>query len=130
MSWLSNLFSGGASTILDSATGLVKSVYTSPGEKISQEEALQRVQNVLLAKQQEVDKVQIQANGAKKDPAWKSAIAWVCVVGISLEVIVRPLFIGIMTHTFPRVEIGTLITLISGMLGMSTLHLFDKLKSK
>ena len=130
MNWLANLFSGGASSILDSATGLVKSVYTSPGEKLNQEEALERVRTVLLQRQQEVDITQIKANGGKKDPLWKSAIAWVCVAGISLDVIVRPIFIGIVTHTFPDIEIGTLVTLISGMLGMSTLHLVDKLKNR
>jgi len=130
MSWLSNLFSGGASSILDSATGLVKSIYTSPGEKLTQEEALQRVKNALLQKQQEVDIAQIKANGGKKDPLWKSAIAWTCVAGIFYQLVARPFFVVYVSSVFPEVNIGELITLISGMLGMSTLHLVDKLKTK
>jgi hypothetical protein len=132
MNWLSTLFAGGASSMLDSTTGLVKSIYTSPGEKISREEALQRVQNAILTKQQEVDKIQIQANGIRKDPCWKNTLAWVGVGGIFYKVLGRPIYMGLTSHphVLPDVDIDVLITLVSGMLGMSTLHLFDKLKSK
>lgn len=62
---------------------------------------------------------------------WRPAAGWVCVFALGLQYIIQPFFCWILTllqvsFIAPKLELGELITLLLGMLGMSGLRSLDK----
>ena len=123
MNFWTTLFGTSTKGVLESATGLVKSVYSSPGEKLSREEALQKVENVIVQKQQTFDLAQTQTHTTVK-----KAAGWLFILGVFTEVIIRPFAITFGLSNFPHIDIAILSTALGGFLGFSTLHLVDKLR--
>jgi len=59
---------------------------------------------------------------------WRPALGWVCVLGLFYQMIVYPLVIGIYPAIMP-LDMGTLLTLLLGMLGLSGLRTTEKLSN-
>jgi hypothetical protein len=63
---------------------------------------------------------------------WRPFVGWVCGVGLVTQFLVCPLFTwgsALAGHptTFPSLDMGTLLTLLAGMLGLGGLRTYEKL---
>lgn len=73
---------------------------------------------------------------ASTDPftsRWRPFIGWVCGCGLGVQFLVGPLFTwiaGLVGHpvAFPQLDMGTLLTLLAGMLGLGSLRTVEKVK--
>lgn len=73
---------------------------------------------------------------ASSDPftsRWRPFIGWVCGCGLGVQFLVGPLFTwvaGLIGHpvAFPQLDMGTLLTLLAGMLGLGSLRTVEKVK--
>lgn len=64
---------------------------------------------------------------------WRPAVGWTCCAGLAIQFIVRPLFIwgsALIGHPtdFPSLDMGTLMVLLTGMLGFGGLRSFEKVQ--
>jgi len=59
---------------------------------------------------------------------WRPFIGWVCGLGLAYQFLGRPILVGITAHDWPSLDMGTLLTLLGGMLGLGTLRTTEKLK--
>lgn len=63
---------------------------------------------------------------------WRPAVGWVCVIGLLSQFIVRPfaLFVCALLHKtvdYPVLDMGTLLTLLLGMLGLTAARTVEKI---
>ena len=64
---------------------------------------------------------------------WRPATGWVCVGGLSYQVIVRPVIQSLINIWYPSygmvsLEIETLMTLLFGMLGLGAYRTYEKIQ--
>lgn len=64
---------------------------------------------------------------------WRPSVGWVCVSGLAVQFLVRPLFTwgaALLGHPieFPALDMGTLMTLLAGILGLGSLRTAEKIK--
>jgi hypothetical protein len=95
------------------------------------QEELAQLQAVTTA-QSDVNKVEA-ASAATFVAGWRPFIGWVCGSALALAYIIGPLFTWIAAlighpTPFPTFDIGTLMPLMFGMLGMGTLRTYEKVK--
>jgi hypothetical protein len=89
--------------------------------------ALTIVQGQLTINQEEARSVGIFKGG------WRPFIGWICGIGLAFQFLVAPLGTWIVTLAgypipFPELDLGTLLTLLAGMLGLGTLRTQEKIK--
>lgn len=86
----------------------------------------------MASAESDVNKVE----AASTDPfvsRWRPFIGWVCGVGLGVQFLVGPLLTwtaGLLGHavSFPQLDMGTLLTLLLGMLGLGGMRTVEKLK--
>lgn len=64
---------------------------------------------------------------------WRPAIGWICGAGLCVQFLVGPLCTwgaALTGHpiVFPQLDMGTLLTLLGGMLGLGSLRTLEKVK--
>jgi hypothetical protein len=64
---------------------------------------------------------------------WRPAIGWICGAGLATQFLIAPLatwLASLIGHplVFPTLDMGTLLTLLGGLLGLGTLRTVDKIK--
>lgn len=64
---------------------------------------------------------------------WRPAVAWVCVAGFAIQMVVAPCLTWVTMLTgnpipFPDLDTGVLLTMLTGLLGLGTLRTQEKLK--
>ncbi len=64
---------------------------------------------------------------------WRPFIGWICGAGLASQFIVGPLFtwVSMLVHRptiFPTLDLGTLMTLLLGMLGLGGLRTYEKVQ--
>lgn len=85
------------------------------------------------------DLAQIQVNTAEAQSpdffrsGWRPFVGWICGVGLGVQFLVGPLatwVASLLGHplAFPELDMGTLMTLLAGMLGLGTLRTAEKVK--
>lgn len=62
---------------------------------------------------------------------WRPFIGWVCGTGLAVQFIINPLFTWVATLAkhpvqFPSLDLGTLMTLLFGMLGLGAMRSYEK----
>lgn len=82
--------------------------------------------------QLEINKVEAGATDLFRG-GWRPAVAWICVLGFALQMIVAPCLTWVTMLTgnpipFPDLDTNTLFTMLMGMLGLGTLRTQEKLK--
>lgn len=87
---------------------------------------------LLTTMQQQVDIDKIEAANPNMFVAgWRPAVGWVCVLGLFSQFIVRPMvmfvaaLIGRLVE-YPALDMGTLMVLLTGMLGLTAARTFEK----
>ena len=94
------------------------------GEKHSQE--------ALLA-QLEINKAEA-ASGSLFKGGWRPFVGWTCGIAFAYHFVLQPLlifvfaYIGLETPDLPAFDVGTLLTVLGGMLGIGGLRSYEKTK--
>lgn len=94
------------------------------GEKHSQE--------ALLA-QLEINKAEA-ASGSFFKGGWRPFVGWICGVAFAYHFVLQPLlififaYIGLETPDLPKFDVGTLLPVLGGMLGIGSLRSYEKTK--
>lgn len=84
----------------------------------------------LLQGQIDVNKIEAASEDRFKS-GWRPFVGWICGVGLGVQFIVAPFATWTATlygHAiaFPSLDMGTLLTLLGGMLGLGAMRSFDK----
>ena len=108
------------------------------GQKMQMQLELERMghEAEMTALQGDIDlaKGQIAVNQAEAGSTnlfvsgWRPFIGWVCGIGLVYALMARPLLIGFLKQDFPPLEMETLLTLLMGMLGLSGMRTFEKVR--
>ena len=132
---VANLLSGG---LLSGVSGLINTIRgKSPEDAAKLQELAAKYQDDIL--QSDLQRAQMQADTNKAEAAstsmfvagWRPAVGWVCSIGLLTQFIIAPLatwasgLIG-KPVVFPSLDMGTLLTLLLGMLGMGGMRTFEK----
>ena len=89
-------------------------------------------QQIALA-QIEVNKAEA-ASGSLFKGGWRPAVGWVCAIAFAYHFILKDLivfgvaFAGMDMPDLPEFDMGTLLTVLGGMLGIGTLRTYEKQK--
>ena len=132
---LVNLVSGG---LLQGVSQLINTIRgKSPEDAAKLAELAQKYQDDILAADQA--RAQMQADVNKTEAAnpnlfvagWRPFIGWVCGTGLLVQFLVNPLFTWAAALygrpvAFPALDLGTLVTLLFGMLGLGAMRTVEK----
>lgn len=89
-------------------------------------------QEALLA-QLEINKAEA-ASGSIFKGGWRPAVGWVCAIAFAYHFILKDLiifgasFAGLELPELPAFDMGTLLTVLGGMLGIGSLRTYEKQK--
>ena len=89
-------------------------------------------QEAMLA-QLEINKAEA-ASGSLFKGGWRPAVGWVCAIAFAYHFVLQPLLIfglsyaGLKTPPLPEFDVGTLLPVLGGMLGIGTLRTYEKQK--
>ena len=80
--------------------------------------------------QVDVNKVEAESPSLFKS-GWRPAVGWICAVALGVQFLLNPIgswVAALMGHpvAFPPLDLGTLMTLLFGMLGLGAMRSFDK----
>tara|TARA_R110000868_G_scaffold137466_1_gene351046 strand:+ start:1529 stop:1933 length:405 start_codon:yes stop_codon:yes gene_type:complete len=120
------------SPILKQVDKLIPDVNAAREHKQAIETAIQNA--VDASNLEQIKTNQIEAAQSGIFTKWRPALGWVCVFGLAWNFIVTPLltWVGFLAEIdvseVPSLDIGDLMTLLMGMLGMSTLRTYEKMK--
>ena len=87
----------------------------------------------LALSQIEVNKAEA-ASGSIFKGGWRPAVGWVCVIAFAYHFIVKDLVVficaasGVELPDLPEFDMGTLLTVLGGMLGIGGLRTYEKQK--
>tara|TARA_R100001510_G_C7501872_1_gene105209 strand:+ start:34 stop:429 length:396 start_codon:yes stop_codon:yes gene_type:complete len=90
----------------------------------------QHAQQALLA-QLEINKAEA-ASGSVFKGGWRPAVGWVCAIAFAYHFILKDLiifgatFAGLELPEMPEFDMGTLLTVLGGMLGIGSLRTYEK----
>lgn len=90
----------------------------------------QHAQQALLA-QLEINKAEA-ASGSVFKGGWRPAVGWVCAIAFAYHFILKDLiifgasFAGYQLPELPEFDMGTLLTVLGGMLGIGGLRTYEK----
>ena len=117
-----SVFKVDPTTALQNRTELEKIQYELQGKLIDQ-----------ITAQIEVDRQEAQ-NANMFVAGWRPAIGWICGAGLGIQFIINPLatWIAALAHhpiAFPTLDLGTLLTLLLGMLGLGGMRTYEKVNS-
>ena len=81
-------------------------------------------QQIALA-QIEVNKTEASAGWYRG--GWRPAVGWICAAGFGVNFLVSPLAAGF-GFSIPQADVGTMMPVLTGLLGLGTLRTFEKVK--
>lgn len=124
--------------ILNVVGTVVDRVIPDPKDKLELQEKLAAIADAEAAREHEEVMGQIQTNTAEASntnlfvSGWRPFVGWVCGVGVGYSFILEPLgeFVAKMfgyNGAFPALDMGNLMTLMMGMLGMGYLRTKEKM---
>tara|TARA_R100000231_G_C5307893_1_gene159517 strand:+ start:754 stop:1149 length:396 start_codon:yes stop_codon:yes gene_type:complete len=87
----------------------------------------------LAMAQIEVNKAEAQSGSIFKG-GWRPAVGWICAIAFAYHFIIKDLIMficgvaGLELPDLPEFDMGTLLTVLGGMLGIGTLRTYEKQK--
>lgn len=120
--------------VLDIGSKLIDRLWPDPAQKAQATLELLKLQQSgelqQIAAQLEVNKVEA-GNQSMFVAGWRPFIGWVCGTGLAYQFVVAPLgtFIAALCHhtvVMPSLDLGTLMTLLFGMLGLGAYRSYEK----
>ena len=130
------------SALLGLGTQIIEKVIPDPAAKqAAQLELLKLAQSGQLAQLQadtglaqgqlDVDKAEA-ANPSFFVSGWRPFIGWICGMGLAYTFIVRPVASPLLQHAYgvgmEQLDMGTLLTLLLGMLGLGGMRTYEKVQ--
>ena len=127
--------------VINGVISVIDKVIPDPSQKAAAQLAVLQLQQTGQLEQLKAD---VQASLAQVDvnkveaaspslfkSGWRPAVGWICAVALGVQFLLNPIgswVAALMGHpvAFPPLDLGTLMTLLFGMLGMGTLRSFDK----
>ena len=104
--------------------------------KLQQASEGQQIQNEFqLSIQQAAINVEEAKNGSVFVSGWRPAVGWVCVIALAYHYVLSPFAYWTAKCFFPAVpalpslDLGELMTLLIGMLGLGAMRSFDKVRA-
>ena len=124
-------------TLIGPVTGLLDKFIEDKDQKAKLAHDLatmadKHAQQIALA-QIEVNKAEA-ASGSLFKGGWRPAVGWVCAIAFAYHFIVKDLiifgasFAGVELPELPEFDMGTLLTVLGGMLGIGGLRTYEKQK--
>lgn len=104
--------------------------------KVQQSSEFQELDAQIKFAQMQADVNKVEAASTDKFTSrWRPFIGWVCGTGLAVQFLVGPLFTwgaALSGHAiaFPQLDMGTLLTLLLGMLGLGSMRTVEKLNGK
>ena len=122
----------------DSVAKIIGMFKVDPTVALQQTEAIEKMKSDLQNKL--VDQITAQIDVDKQEASnanifvagWRPFIGWVCGVGLLCQYLIGPIFTWldalVSTHPtpFPPLDLGTLLTLLLGMLGLGGMRSYEK----
>ena len=123
------------SAALDIGGKLIDRLWPNPVERDAAKLELLKLQQsgdlAVIVGQMEINKVEA-ANSSIFVSGWRPGVGWTCVFGLAYSFVAQPLLAwGSNIWTIPvppELDMGTLITLLGGMLGLGGLRTYEKTK--
>ena len=98
--------------------------------RLQQEGELEEFRGV---KELALGQIAVNLEEAKSDSlfksGWRPAVGWVCVIGLGYQFVVYPILIAFVPKIV-QLDLGTLLTLLFGILGLGALRTQEKLQGK
>lgn len=139
MSWFSSVFGAGIGATAKGIGSLLKDgadVFTLSDEERMRMYSLETERMETL---QKTDLGQIEVNKAEANHAswwvagWRPGVGWICAVGLAYQFLFYPLVGPFLDHYLDvklyEADIGDLLTLLTGMLGMSAIRTVEKVRN-
>jgi hypothetical protein len=132
---IGSLASGGLFTGISTLINTIRG--KSPEDAAKLAELAAKYQSDILStdiqsRQAQADINKVEASSSSLFVAgWRPCIGWVCGLGLFTQFVVAPLVTwvaSILKHpvVFPALDMGTLLTLLLGMLGLGTMRSYEK----
>lgn len=128
------------SSVGDTVAKVVGLFKIAPEKVLESQTELEKIR--LALESQLVQQVTAQIDVNKQEAAstsifvagWRPFIGWICGIGLACQFIVGPLFAWIAAlarhpQVFPTLDLGTLMTLLLGMLGLGGMRTYEKVNS-
>ena len=125
--------------VLDIGGKLIDKFWPDPATrdaaKLEMFKAQQSGELQILANETELAKAQIAVNladaqsGNVWQSGWRPFIGWICGCGLGYQFLVYPILVAFVPKIV-QLDMGTLLTLLSGLLGLGALRTKEKLEGK
>lgn len=124
----------GVGAISDVVGKVIDKIWPDPAQRDAAKLELLKLQQsgdlAQMIAQTDINKVEA-ASASVFVSGWRPAVGWVCVFGLVYTFIVQPLLSWYSDwqhiHIPPVLDMGTLITLLGGMLGIGSLRTYEKI---
>ena len=137
MSFLTEIFAGGAAGILKGVKDVVSSFKGDPLEMAKIEAAFAKAEmDLTLGLSQAQTKInEIEAASQDKFVSrWRPAIGWICGAAYAWDFVLQPLLIFVLSASgapielisLPKLDISELSLVLAGMLGLGAMRTFEK----
>ncbi len=128
MSWLSNLFSGGASNVIDAIGEAGDKIFTSDDERNQFQLELTKVKQNPMLMQAMINVNQAQHRSVFVAGA-RPFLMWVCGLGFLFAFVINPVLQWLMPEVgAPALPLDVMLELTLGMLGLAGLRTIEKIK--
>lgn len=120
---------------LDIGSKIIERIWPNPSEAAAAKLELLKMQQsgelAQITAQTEINKVEA-ANTNMFVSGWRPAVGWVCALGLSMQFLIAPIAtwgVSLLGYSvvFPQLDMGTLLTLLGGMLGLGGLRTVEKM---
>lgn len=116
------------SAALDIGGKLIDRLWPDPGQAAAAKLELMKLQQsgelAQMAGQLDINKAEA-ANANWFVAGWRPYIGWICGTGLAYQFLVYPILVAYVP-SIAQLDMGTLITLLAGMLGLGGLRTFEK----
>lgn len=118
-----------ATAVLDIGGKLIDRLWPDPSQADAAKLELYKLHEsgelARISGQTDINKIEA-SNPSLLVSGWRPMVGWVCVAGLGYQFLVYPIAHGYMTN-IAQLDMGTLLTLLMGMLGLGGLRTLEKI---
>lgn len=122
---IGSITGAGAGKVIESTGAALDGLFTSDAERLSHAEIMERLRQRPDEAQIEVNKIHA-ASSKLWDSGWRPYIGWSVGTGVAYEFVFGPICQQIFSVPMVKLDTAALLTLLGGMLGMSSIRTIEK----